>query len=379
MRRLLTLLLAGATLCLTGCGGPVDFFLSRAAVEPPPADYQAPAEGFRYARSTLSPQQQALYDQLVQGLEEQAEVIEDLYPDTEMIQAAVQAIDRDYPEFFWFSGSGKIETALLGDRPIRASYRPVYLADRDRRSELQAQINAWEANCLAGLPPGASDYDTALYIYQYIINHADYQEVEGNAITHIMVDGKGLCGCYAKTAQYLLNRRGIDAAYISGEAGGDTHAWNLIWPDGVPCWMDVTWGDPVFEGGDPNEEPAFEYFGITTADLLRNHTLDDTVPVPECVSQDYNYFRRNGLFFETYDEAAVLEAMVRTLSAGEDRICLRFSDEAWTEATHLLIDQGQVHRLLRTAAEQAGTRAPGDSLWYSKNEAFCVLTVKLAG
>jgi len=371
------LLLAVVMAVSAGCAGPADL-LSQVMVREPPADYAQEADGFRYARSLLSPQEQALYDQIAAGVAEQAEVIEGLYPDSDMLRNAVQAIDRDYPEFFWFTGSGKIETTLLAKRPMKASYRPNYRMDRAARSELQAQINAWESACLAGLPAGATDYDKALYVYRYIIDHADYQTVEDNAITHIMVDGQGLCGCYAKTAQYLLNRMGVDCAYISGTAGGEAHAWNLIWPDGVPCWMDVTWGDPVFEGGDPNEEPAFEYFGITTADLLRNHTLDETVPVPECVSEDYNYFRRTGLYFETYDEAAVLEAMVRTLSAGEDRVCLRFSDAAWPQATHLLIDQGGIHQLLRAAAEQAGARSPGESLWYSKNEPFCVLTVKMA-
>ena len=142
--------------------------------------------------------------------------------------------------------------------------------------------------------------------------------------------------------------------------------------------MDVTWGDPVFEGGNPNDGPSYEYFGITTADLLRNHLLDPGQDVPDCVSEDYNWFRRNGLYFDSYDEAALVSAMANTLASGEGRVCLRFSDGEWREATHLLIDQGNIHRLLRQAAELAGTRTPGDSLWYSRNDAFCTLTVKMA-
>ncbi len=363
---------------LSGCGGPMDLIASQAKVKEPPSDYSAEVSGFRYVRSTLTPREQAIYDQLAAGLLRQDETIEDLYPDTELIQKVLTAIDRDYPEYFWFAGSGKIETSLLNDKPIKALYRPNYTMDQSQRSQVQARLNAWENQCMAELPQGASDYDTALHIYRYIIDHADYQTVSDNSIVHIMVDGRGLCGCYAKTAQYLLNRHGINCAYIGGMAGGESHAWNLIWPDGVPCWMDVTWGDPVFDGGDANDGPSFEYFGITTADLLRNHILDTDVPVPDCVSEDYNYFRRSGLFFETYDEGAVRAAMTNTLAAGESRICLRFSDAAWREATHLLIDQGQIHRLLREAAEQAGASAPGDSLWYSKNDAFCTLTVKAA-
>ena len=82
--------------------------------------------------------------------------------------------------------------------------------------------------------------------------------------------------------------------------------------------------------------------------------------------------------FEAYDEGAIRAAMTNTLAAGETRICLRFSDAVWREATHLLLDQGQIHRVLREAAEQAGARTPGDSLWYSRNDAFCTLTVKVS-
>ena len=378
MRRMFPLFLA-FFLLLTGCSGPADLVLSTVKAEEPPADYDRPTEGFRYARSQLTPQQQAVYDTLAAGLEAQEEAIEDLYPDVDLIQAAIDAIDKDYPELVWFSGNGQIETTLMMDQPVRAAYKPQYLMDRSQRSETQAKINAWESACLAGLAENASDYEKALHVYRYIIDHADYQTVEGNSILHIMVDGAGLCGCYAKTAQYILNRQGIPCAYISGQAAGESHAWNLIWLEGTPCWMDVTWGDPVFDGGDPNDGPAYEYFGITTADLLRNHILDPGQQVPECVSEDYNYFRRSGLWFETYDTSAMVDAMAATLASGESRVCLRFSDDLWPQATHLLLDQGEIHRLLRQAAQQAGTRTPGDSLWYSRNDAFCTLTVKMSG
>lgn len=95
---------------------------------------------------------------------------------------------------------------------------------------------------------------------------------------------RACAGCYAKTTQYLLGLLGVDTAYITGQAQGESHAWNLAWLDGTPCWIDTTWGDPVFTGGDDSQGPAYEYFGLTTDDLLRTHTIDDKVPVPDCTS-----------------------------------------------------------------------------------------------
>ena len=48
-----------------------------------------------------------------------------------------------------------------------------------------------------------------------------------------MVGGAGLCGCYAKTTQYLLGLLGVDTAYITGQAQGESHAWNLAWLEEV--------------------------------------------------------------------------------------------------------------------------------------------------
>ena len=111
--------------------------------------------------------------------------------------------------------------------------------------------------------------------------------------------------------QYVLNQLGIQAAYITGQAKGQSHAWNLVWLDGTPCWVDPTWGDPVFAGGEESQGPAYAYFGLTTADLLRTHTIDGSIPVPECVSNDANYFYRSGLYFTSYHASALTSAIQR--------------------------------------------------------------------
>ncbi|HIY05722.1 MAG TPA: hypothetical protein H9844_01385, partial [Candidatus Evtepia faecigallinarum] len=210
MARTLPRLLAVSLLLalLTGCQFPLSGLVGK--VDPPPEDYVGEADGFRYAKSTLTGPERYLYDQLLAGLREQRAAIEDLYPDTDMIQRAIDAIDRDYPELFWFSGTGQIETTLLAGTPLEATYQPVYTMDQAQRQTTQADIDQWAADCYATLPQEGSDYDKALAVYTYLVNHADYQMVDSNSIVNIMVNGAGLCGCYAKTFQYLCNQLGID-------------------------------------------------------------------------------------------------------------------------------------------------------------------------
>lgn len=375
LRALPLLALTAALVCLLVCLPGCSLVADRVAIAPPPADYAGVEDGFRYTKSCLTPQEQYVYDQLLAGLKEQAEEISGLYPDNDLIGRAIQAVDRDYPELFWFSGEGTIQTTLMGDTPVAASYCPRYVMDEKEREETQAQIDAWAADCFAGLPEGASDYDKAIHVYQYIINHSDYQTVEDNSIVNIMVKGAGLCGCYAKTAQYLLAKLGVDSTYASGIAGGENHAWNLLWLDGNPTWMDPTWGDPVFEGGDPNDGPSYEYFGLTSEELSRTHTLDDTVPMPHCTSGEYNYFRQNGLYFDWYDPRGITAAMEKALTAGWKKVPLQFG-QGFDEAASILFGQQQVYSLFRQASQNTGVPLHLDqSLWYTQNETMHTVAI----
>ena len=126
-------------LCLLpGCS-----LLENAAVAPPPEDYVAEEDGFRYTKSCLTPQEQYVCDQLLAGLRDQVPRIEGLYPDNAMIERAIRAIDRDYPEIFWFSGTGQIETTYLADTPMEAAYIPSYTMDEGLRAEVQARVDDW--------------------------------------------------------------------------------------------------------------------------------------------------------------------------------------------------------------------------------------------
>lgn len=363
---------------LTGCEFSLERLAHGGALPPPPEDYTGLQDGFRYTKTTLTGQERYLYDQLLAGLQNQEETIGDLYPDTEMIQTAIDAIDRDYPELFWFSGTGQIETTLLAGKPLEAAYTPVYTMDQAQRQATQAQIDQWAADCFATIPQGASDYDKALGVFTYIIQHADYQVVDNNSIVNIMVGGAGLCGCYAKTTQYLLGLLGVDTAYITGQAQGESHAWNLAWLDGTPCWIDTTWGDPVFTGGDDSQGPAYEYFGLTTDDLLRTHTIDDKVPVPDCTSNSNNYFFRNGLYFSAYDPDALTALFQRALAAGQRQVSVRYADAAYPAACAALFDQGQLNTLLGRAREALDSPVSlAGSLWYTRNETMGTLSFLL--
>jgi hypothetical protein len=352
-----------ALLLLSACEG------GSFVVSAPPEDYQGVSDGFRYYRSCLTGQERYLYDQLLAGIQDQKEEITGLYPDVEMLQRAAQAIYADYPELFWFGGTGQIETTQISGRSLSSVYRPVYTMTEAEREEAQAAVDQWTAECLASLPQNATDYETVKGVYDYIIAHTEYDKtLTSNTIVNIMAEGRGLCGCYAKVTQYLLNMLGVDCAYITGESQGEHHAWNLVWVEGTPCWVDTTWGDAT-PGGEAHEGPAYEYLCIPTTDLLVNHTISDAVPVPDCTSDAYTYYRQNDCYFETYDPQGITAAITRALAAGEEQVSLRFASSIYPDAANQLFQRGDLREFFQDAAQAAGvTLHTSGSLWYTRND-----------
>ena len=87
----LAALLLAVTVGLSGCELSLERLTNGGAVPAPSAEYTGIQDGFRYTKTTLTGQEQYLYDQLLAGLKDQAETIDGLYPDNDMIQKAIDA------------------------------------------------------------------------------------------------------------------------------------------------------------------------------------------------------------------------------------------------------------------------------------------------
>jgi len=99
-----------------------------------------------------------------------------------------------------------------------------------------------------------SVYDTALILHDLIIENVNYAyETDGktpsdeswaHSILGVFGYGSGVCEAYARTFQLLLNYYGINNVFVTGEAGGEKHSWNLVQLDnGEWYWYDLTWDD----------------------------------------------------------------------------------------------------------------------------------------
>lgn len=339
-------------------GGP------EAGEELPSLDYEAYFEQLAgyYAFERLPDAEKYWYADIYHILKEHLETGDLLAEeigivDVERIYPIFQCVLNDHPEIFYASGY-QYTQYTRGEETVRIVFSGVYTMDAATVAFRQAQITMYVEECLAGIPPEASEYEKVKYVYEYLISHTEYnlQAEQNQNICSVFIGRESVCQGYAKATQYLLERLGVEATLVMGTVnGGEGHAWNLVRIDGEYYYVDTTWGDASYqitEGGQQAETenlPAvnYDYLCVTTQQLCRTHVIDNVVPAPECTAMAANYYVMEGAYFTEYDEAKLEELFRRCYEQGRGDVTLKCADESIYNAVYeKLITNQQIFRYL---------------------------------
>ena len=100
-------------------------------------------------------------------------------------------------------------------------------------------------------------------------NTQDMAAIYSHNIIGAVEKGTGVCECYAKTYQMLLNYVGVDNVYVVGYGSGESHGWNAVkMDDGRYYFVDVTWDD---------KRDTHKYFAKGYATFGADHKVKDAV------------------------------------------------------------------------------------------------------
>ena len=209
-----------------------------------------------------------------------------------------------------------------------------------------------------------SDYEVALAIYTNIIRLVDYDSLtldrlrdnlpsdkpdDLRSLYGIFVNKKGVCAGYAKALQYLFNRVGFECAFVTGDTEQGHHAWNLAKISGEYYYIDVTWDDSSNTKEEKNysDDVTYDYFCVTTEEICRDHTPDDTMPLPDCTSLDCNYYYRNNLLIQDYRFGMVRSIIKQKVADGTYLISLKAKNKATYKAMYeSLIKENKVNDII---------------------------------
>ncbi len=277
----------------------------------------------------------------------------------DQLKNVYRAISADHPELFFIDN---YEYTYLPDSQMVQSVRIITSMTKDEIRQNQDKLNTYKDEVLKALPGG--DYENAKYLHDYIIDHTQYDVSAPNNQNLIsVVDGASVCAGYAEMYQYLLNQAGLFATTVYGTTNtGQTHAWNLVKLDNSYGWVDPTWDDPSFNQDDFDSK-SYQYFGVSSADLAKTHTIDSGFQGYDKIEEpSWNYFKKEGLDFNLNDSGslnAIIQAIRNAAQSGQETVFIR------------LADMGQVNQVLTDLSNDSISR--DYNLTYVKDPNYPIL------
>ena len=200
-------------------------------------------------------------------------------------------LSGELPECFHISG----QFSIMAVGNYIASIVPQYEYTKSQYDTMLRECETKAEELLSGIKDNDSltTEEKLLIIHDRIALNCMYDPTPNQAdIPHIShtiygVLGLGVAVCqgYALTYGYLLDKIGIENSYCNSIEL--KHAWNIVYIDGIPYHVDVTWDDPV---GVSVGSVYHNNFLVSTDTLRENdHNATDFDSTPTDTKYD-NYF-----------------------------------------------------------------------------------------
>jgi hypothetical protein len=327
-----------------------------------------------YAYNQLDIKEQNIYKIILSGIVNFKSTV--LIPSISMEQASkiFNYILSDFPEIFWVKKNFTMSSEFINT----CSFSYFYTKEEaeEKQKLIDEEVNKFFNNLLSDL----NNYEKVLYAYNYIIKNTAYNlNAEDNQfITSVFINKESVCGGYSRAFQYLLKKMDIPCTYIIGDiTSPNDHAWNMILLDGEYYFIDVTWGDPIFENpedSDPNLI-SYEYFCINTDELLKTHKPNNELNLPVTKATKYNYFTYNNILFSKFNFDAVKDKIKKEGNKSEEYIQIKFTNSsAYNSAIETLITNQRIFDILYGISNDNLIKS---SYNYSLNENLLIISFRL--
>lgn len=315
----------------------------------------------RYAFDRLTGSGQTLYVEILAIIQSMSENVPVSTTSDEAIDLVFDYVCADHPELFYVDGY-RYTNYTIDDAITKISFSGNYIYTKDEVGERQTLINQEVNKCLVGAPSSEDDYYAIKYVYEYLIQNVEYDldAPDNQNICSVFIGGRSVCNGYAKAMQLLLNKLGIKCTLVTGTV--DTkrskdvrHAWNLVQCNNAYYYVDVTWGDSSYQVGngenaDSTRLPAvnYDYLNVTTDEILENHTVSETLYMPNCSSMTDNYYIREDEYFTTAELALVGDLFNRRYQDGSSSVVIKCATrEVYDQLFEQLITQRQVFNYMQ--------------------------------
>lgn len=322
-----------------------------------------------YAYHALDKERQKIYLEMLDALENMRQDARLSTLDKSVIDPVFACVMNDHPELFYVEGYQYTEYTF-GDAITGITFSGTYSMTEQEAEQTKLLIEQVFNECYEQAPADGDEYNTARFLYEWLIAHTDYDKTAENNqnISSVFLQGKSVCQGYAKAMQYMLQKANMQCLLVTGFTNSERHAWDLVKVNNAYYYLDPTWGDASYAcsssegGGNGYGFPSinYDYFLVTTDEITRTHSFEKVVPLPECAAISDNYFVREGLYFEEYDETHLAGIFASDAAKAADYVTVKCSDASVFERmTQELISDQKVFDFI----DRQGT-----SIAYASNE-----------
>ncbi len=169
--------------------------------------------------------------------------------------------------------------------------RPEYVMTQEEYNEAMVFVNDEVEAILATIPEGLDDYETALYLHDYIALNFCYDLTYTIRNIYDFLKAKtGVCSGYAYLYDELLTRIGIENYAVRCKSLN--HVWNEIKINGNWYHVDVTWDDPVGSTTDVTDKGYYarvwhDDFLCSDDKIFATHATDIVTKYP-CTDKSFD-------------------------------------------------------------------------------------------
>jgi hypothetical protein len=229
--------------------------------------------GRLFYRETLNKDEKLAYDIMATAIQKGVYSIEiNFGMGSEPVCEAVEALRRDFPEFFYLGNFGYQGNQSNVTKAAFSIDKYILKVGVDKAI---AQINAATAPVIAKAKKLDKKIDRVKYIADYICDVNTYPKVlseensyiaAGQTIWSTLITHDAVCAGYSATFQYFLNRVGIASTPMILDG---VHAWSLLELEGDYYYTDLTWVD-----SDAYNERIWDWFNFNY-EYIEKYNVDN--------------------------------------------------------------------------------------------------------
>ena len=257
---------------------------------------------------------------------------------------------NDNPDVFWIRDDSPYSYVDNGDT---VTIELEFKTTGDKLARQKVELDTKVRRIVSSAPKNGTDYEKELYINSYIVDNCQYdreaaelhkqKKIRGNEqdIYGALVEGSAVCEGYARAFSLLCQKLNVECSLLEGyasEKNSDTgktereaHIWNCVKLDGKWYHTDVTWNDDT--SGDFSDVYSRRYYflNLTTEEITRDHEISPLYGkklnedgdfynefIPECNSDDYNYFKLNCPVLSSFDDVEAVTAALTAAASNSD-------------------------------------------------------------